>query len=398
MRTVDPTTPEAMADRPRFHGDLRDNSPVAQSADGQYYYVAGYDNVRQVLEDHSHFSKNWGSQLAPMEHLVALNQDPPDFNDFKRLYNSYMSPAGVKRWSADCARIAEEVIDDFEALGSGDLQALFGKPVPAKVTARALGFPEDRVDMYRRWTDSFLDAMIRAPDVQKQVMDEMYAFFDEQFELKRQQLRDAGIETPGREHVGTVIDDSLTSVLLTSQYRGRYLTDEEVRRTIRGFFIGGVDTTGALMLNTLQHLLKRPELWEQVKANPDLVDAAIEETLRIDPPAMGMFRGVVKDVEMAGEVIPKDGRVLFSVLSANRDPNVFKDPDSFRLDRKDGNRHIAFGTGAHFCPGAWTARMEAAIALRIFIRRLPKLRLNGPVEYFPTINFLIVRHFPAAWD
>ncbi|KTR83641.1 hypothetical protein NS277_08540 [Novosphingobium barchaimii] len=371
---------------------------MAQSADGQYYYVAGYDNVRQVLEDHSHFSKNWGSQLAPMEHLVALNQDPPDFNDFKRLYNSYMSPAGVKRWSADCARIAEEVIDDFESLGSGDLQALFGKPVPAKVTARALGFPEDRVDMYRRWTDSFLDAMIRAPDVQKQVMDEMYAFFDEQFELKRQQLRDAGIETPGREHVGTVIDDSLTSVLLTSQYRGRYLTDEEVRRTIRGFFIGGVDTTGALMLNTLQHLLKRPELWEQVKANPDLVDAAIEETLRIDPPAMGMFRGVVKDVEMAGEVIPKDGRVLFSVLSANRDPNVFKDPDSFRLDRKDGNRHIAFGTGAHFCPGAWTARMEAAIALRIFIRRLPKLRLNGPVEYFPTINFLIVRHFPAAWD
>ncbi len=398
MKIVDASTPEAMANRPRFHSALRETSPVARSADGEYYLVAGFENVKAVLENHEHFSKSWGSQLAPMEHLIALNQDPPAFNEFKRLYNAYMSPAGVKRWARDCERIANEVIDGFEGSGSGDLQELFGKPVPAKVTARALGFPEDRVDTYRRWTDTFLDAIIRAPDVQKRVMDEIYAFFDEQFDFKRQQLRDAGIESPNREHVGTVIDDSLTSVLLTATYHGRYLTNEELRRTVRGFFIGGVDTTGALMLNTLQHLLARPHLWEQVKESPDLVENAIEETLRIDPPAIGMFRGATRDVEMAGEVIPQNSRVLFSVLSANRDPDMFEDPDEFRLDRRDGKRHIAFGTGAHFCPGAWTARMEAAIALRIFIRRLPKLRLVGPVEYFPTINFLIVRRFPAAWD
>lgn len=396
MQTVDPNSPEALADRPAFHNALRQHG-VAAAVGGEYFYAAGFDNVKQVLEDAGHFTKEWGSQLAPMERGIALNQDPPGFNSFKRLYNAYMSPAGVKRWAADCTRIANEVIDTFEGLGSGDLQHLFGKPVPAKVAARAIGFPEEPVDLYRRWTDSFLDAMIRDPEEQQRIIAEMYAFFDEQFELKRQKLRDAGIDTPGPEHVGTVLDDSLTSVLMTTPYDGRYLTNDELRRTIRGFFVGGVDTTGALMLNTLANLLQQPDLWEQVKADSDLVDVAIEESLRLQPPAMGMFRGVACPVEMAGETLPEGSRVLFSVLSANRDPKYFKDPDTFRLDRK-GERHIAFGTGPHFCPGAWTARMEAGIALRIFIKRLPKLRLTGPLQFYDAINFWIVRHFPAAWN
>lgn len=396
MQTVNPNSPAALADRPSFHNQLRDYG-VAAAHGGQYYYAAGFDNVKQVLEDTEHFSKEWGSQLAPMEQGIALNQDPPTFNEFKRIYNSYMSPAGVKRWAADCTRIANEVIDSFEHLGSGDLQQLFGKPVPAKVAARAIGFPEEPVEMYRRWTDSFLDAMIRDPEEQQRIIAEMYAFFDEQFELKRQKLRDAGITEPSREHVGTVLDDSLTSVLMTTPYQGRYLSNDELRRTIRGFFVGGVDTTGALMLNTLNSLLEQPELWEQVKADPELVDAAIEESLRLQPPAMGMFRGTPRPVQMSGQTIPEGARVLFSVLSANRDPQYFKDPDSFRLDRK-GERHIAFGLGPHFCPGAWTARLEAGIALRIFIERLPRLRLTAPVQYYDAINFWIVRHFPAAWN
>jgi cytochrome P450 len=397
MKTVDPKAPDALADRAAFHNHLREESPVAISADRRYYCVAGYDNVKRVLEDNSAFTKEWGSQLEPMERGVALNQDPPEFSEFRRIYNSYMSPAGVRRWADDCTRIANHVIDSFIDAGSGDLQPLFGKPVPAMVAARALGFPEDNVDMYRRWTDSFLDAMIRDPQEQLRIIGELYAFFDEQFEAKRQQLRAAGIDEPGREHVGSVLDDSLTSVLMTTRYKGRYLTNDELRRTIRGFFVGGVDTTGALMLNTLHYLLEEPGLWERVRQDPDLIDAAIEETLRMSPPALGMFRGTRCPVDMGGETIPADARVLFSTLSANRDPSRFEDPDSFRLDRSR-NPHLAFGSGSHFCPGAWTARMEAGISLKIFIRRLPRLRLTGPVRFYEAVNFWIVRHFPAAWD
>lgn len=397
MKQVDPNAPQALADRAAFHNRLRDECPVARAVGGRYYYASGFDNVKRVLDDDAVFTKEWGSQLEPMERGVALNQDAPEFGEFRRIYTGYMSPAGVKRWAADCARIVHKAIDGFIDIETGDLQPLFGKPVPAMVAARALGFPEDDVDRYRRWTDAFLDAMIRDPNEQLRIIAEIYAFFDEQFDLKRRQLHDAGVIEPGREHVGTVIDDSLTSVLMTTPYKGRYLTNDELRRTIRGFFIGGVDTTGALMLNTLHHLLSQPGLWEQVRADPALVDVAIEESLRITPPALGMFRGTRCPVEMSGETIPAGERVLFSTLSANRDPARFDDPDRFRMDR-GRNAHLSFGSGTHFCPGAWTARMEASIALKIFIERLPNLRLAGPITYYDAVNFWIVRHFPAAWD
>jgi cytochrome P450 len=242
--------------------------------------------------------------------------------------------------------------------------------------------------------------MVRDPEEQLRIIAEMYAFFDKQFGLKREKLCAAGIDEPAPEHVGTVIDDSLTSVLMTTAYRGRYLNQDELRRTVRGFFIGGVDTTGALMLNTLYRLLEQPELWEQVKADPELIGKAIEESLRFEPPAMGMFRGTTCPVQIEGETMPKDARILFSVSSANRDPEYFEDPDTFRLDRKPGKAgwHIAFGSGAHFCPGAWTARMEAKIALTKLIQRLPKLRLTGAVEYYDAVNFWVVKRFPAAWN
>lgn len=401
MKTIDPSAPEALADKASFYNHMREECPVArvETAEGEHYVITGYDNVKKLLNDYEHYSKAWGSQFAPMEYHVGLNQDPPDFLQYKAIYNAYMSPNGVKRWRGDCLRIAEDLVDKLEPLGSGDLQELFGKPLPARVAAIALGFPEDNVEKYRAWTDGFLNAMIRNPERQMQIIEELYAFFDEQMALVRDKLRAAGIAEPGPEHVGTVIPDSLTSVLMVSKFKGRYLTDEEVRRTVRGFFIGGVDTTGALILNTLHQLLRR-DLWKDVVANPALITPAIDESLRFEPPAIGMFRGATTDIRIGDNVIPAGARVLYSLYGANRDPAQFDDPDSFRLDRKmtsDGY-HISFGQGAHFCPGAWTARLEAKTAIEVLARRVPKLRLTGKVTYFDVINFTVVKTFPAAWD
>ena len=401
MKVVDPTTPEALADRPAFYNWMRENCPVArvENQGGDHFLVSGYDAVKQVLTDNEHFTKEWGSQLAPMERGIALNQDSPDFSAFKAMYNGYMSPNGVKRWRADAQRIANELVDRLDPMGSGDLQDLFGKPLPARVAAVALGFPEDPVDKYRKWTDSFLSAMIQDPAEQQRIIAEIYAFFDEQFDRMRGLLKAAGVTEPAPEHVGTVLPDCLTAVLMTSKFQDRYLTNDELRRTIRGFFIGGVDTTGALILNVLHELLKQG-LWDKIVADPSLIPAAIEESLRYEPPTIGMFRGVKCPVSMAGETLPEGSRVLFSLYGANRDPSRFDDPDTFRLDRKMSSEgfHISFGSGDHFCPGAWTARMEAVSAIEILAKRLPKLRLTGPVTYFDVVNFYVVRTFPAAWD
>ncbi|MBW8910937.1 MAG: cytochrome P450, partial [Sphingomonas sp.] len=357
--------------------------------------------VRALLDDHETYSKADGNQFAPMEPHYALNQDPPAFNSFRAIYNAYMSPRGVRRWAADCVRLANDLTDQLLPLGSGDLVPLFGKPLPAMVTALALGLPTTEVEQYRAWTDAFLSTMIKDPDEQSRVIGAMYACFDNEFARRRDALARAGITRPERSHVGTVLEDNLISVLMTSKVDGRYLTDDEMRRTVRGFFIGGVDTTGALILNTLWRLLEKQELWEAVRNQPSLIEAAIEESLRFDPPAFGMFRGTTRDVSIGGETIPAGARVLYSTASANRDPAWFNAPDEFRLDRKrhaNGMFNISFGGGAHFCPGAWTARMEAKIALEVLVRRLPKLRQTGSVEHYDISNFWVVRSFPAAWD
>lgn len=402
MKVVDMKSPDAIRDRANFYNTLRSECPVAkvEGAEQEHYLLLGYDNVRTLLNDHERFSKHWGNQMVRMENGIALNQDPPHFNAFRALYTSYMSPRGVKRWAADCSRIANDLVDKMIPLGSGDLQQLIGKPLPARVAAIALGFPEERVDDYRRWTDMFLTSMIEDPAEQQRVIDEMYVFFAAEIEKCRQILRDGGITDPAPEHVGTVLPDTLTSVLLTHKYQGEYLTDAMLQRTIRGFFVGAVDTTGALVLNLLYRLLEMPELMEQVRETPKLLDAAIEESLRFDPPAIGMFRETTQACPISGETIPAHSRVLYSTFSSNRDPAVYKDPDTFRLDRPPSETPtpLSFGGGAHFCPGAWTARMEAKIALEVIIQRLPKLRLTGKVEHFDAINFFVVRSFPAAWD
>ncbi|MDO7834409.1 cytochrome P450 [Sphingobium sp. HBC34] len=401
MKIVNPDTAEALADRAAFHNALRDGGHVARVEPAGYYLVGGFRQVRALLEDHATFSKAEGNQFVPTEPHYALNQDPPAFNAFRAIYNAYMSPKGVKRWSSDCGRIANELVDTLLPLGSGDLLPLFGKPLPARVTALALGLPADQIDQYRAWTDAFLSTMIADPAEQARIIGAMYACFDMEFARRRAALAQAGIDTPDPSHVGTILDDNLISVLMTSTIDGRPLTDDEMRRTVRGFFIGGVDTTGALILNTLWRLLERPMLWEQVQSDHSLITAAIEESLRFDPPAFGMFRGVTHDVDIDGNMIPKGSRVLYSTLSANRDPALFDAPDEFRLDRKPvaaGMKNISFGGGAHFCPGAWTARMEARIALEVLIKRLPRLRLTGQVQHYDISNFWVVRHFPAAWD
>ena len=402
MEVIDLRSPEALRDRGAFYNRLRSQCPVAkvEAAAEPHYVLMGYDNVRQLLVDHETFSKHWGNQMVRMEEGIALNQDPPEFNSFRSLYTNYMSPSGVKRWAKDCSRIARELVDAMIPLGSGDLQHLIGKPLPARVAAVVLGFPEDRVEDYRRWTDTFLSSMIEDPDEQVRVIAEMYDFFSEQLTKHRGLLVAADITEPTLEHVGSVLPDTLTSMLLVQKFNGEYLSDPMIQRTLRGFFLGGVDTTGAVVLNVLHRLLEVPSRFQQVREDPRLLTAAIDESLRIDPPALGMFRETTSSLQIGGVEIPAHSRVLYSTISANRDPAVFEDPDTFRLDRRSSQtpQHLAFGGGAHFCPGAWIGRMEAKIALEIIIEMLPKLRLTGKVEHFDIANFFVVRSFPAAWD
>jgi cytochrome P450 len=168
--------------------------------------------------------------------------------------------------------------------------------------------------------------------------------------------------------------DDVISQIVGQQDGGLGFSDREVFQFVSLLLVAGNETTTNLIGNTVHALLRHPEAAERVAADPSLVPAAIEETLRWDAPIQLVFRTVKEDVEVAGTRIPKGAIVAPLIGSANRDERRFPDPDRFDLDR-DPQGLLSFGFGKHFCLGASLARLEARLALEALAPRLPELRL-----------------------
>ena len=173
-------------------------------------------------------------------------------------------------------------------------------------------------------------------------------------------------------------DDLITRFVVAEQ-DGQSLDDEDILRVVTQLLVGGNETTTSLITNCVWRLLQDRSLWERVVADPNLVNAAIEESLRFDPPVLGLYRTTTHDVELHGKRIPENAKVMLHYAAANRDPEAFDDPDVFSLDRPQ-RRHLAFGLGVHFCLGSELARLEGRTALSTLIRRFPKLSLEDDGE------------------
>jgi cytochrome P450 len=171
-------------------------------------------------------------------------------------------------------------------------------------------------------------------------------------------------------------DDFLTE-LSRATLDGNPLGPLEIGQIMNSFLIAGHGTSVAAMASLLYEVLSRPEVVARLKANPDLIPSAVEETLRLHTPFFGLYKRATRDVELGGTDIPKDSYIQACWAAANRDPKVYDHPSEFDLDRKFGrkNRHLTFGFGIHACPGAPTARMELRVALEEILRRLPDIKL-----------------------
>jgi cytochrome P450 len=216
----------------------------------------------------------------------------------------------------------------------------------------------------------------------------------------RRDLLDAGAAVEGNDPPGDgrVPDDLLTS-LLVARNEGRPFTDEELLPLLLLLLVGGNETSTSLIASLTYRLLSLGE-WERVAREPALLDVAIEESLRYDPPVLGLFRTARGDQEVDGVAIPDGSKVDGLYAAANRDPAEFDDPETFRLDRSlaDVQKHLSFGVGIWFCPGAPLARLEAATSVRILAERLPDLRIDGEPQLEGRLVTWGVRSLPLAWS
>jgi cytochrome P450 len=397
----DPLGAGTLADPFPAYAELRARCPVHHHAGftPPFFTLSRYDDVREALVDHATWSIRYG-QSPQYTRPAGLVNDPPEHTAFRHLFSRAFTPRVVSRIEASIGALAEELVDDLVDRRQGDLHDLYACPLPTIVIAGLLGIPPQDLTLFKQMSND-LTATYNAPDPTQSAAPR--AAFDRYFAAilddRRARVAATGASAPAAAHIGTVLPDDLITSFLVAEVDGRRLTNHELQWMLLLLLLGGNETSTALLTNVLWRLLERPSRWTAVVGDPSLVDVAVEESLRHDPPVLGLFRTPTRDVTRHGVTIPEKAKVMVCFASANHDATVFAEPEEFRLDRsaEELKRHMTFGFGAHFCPGAALARLEARVTLRMFARRLPNLQLAGPPERIVAFNLWGRRTLPATW-
>jgi cytochrome P450 len=399
----DPLSPEALADPFPAYARLRAECPV-HHFDGftpPFFTLSRHADVLAGLRDWELWSMRYGDNpqyLSP----AGLFNDPPAHTGFRRLFNRGFTPRTVGRLEAEIEVLANDLIDAMIDRGAGDFHDLYAARLPIFIIARLLGVPTTDFALFKEMCDDLVATYNRPdPHVSGPPRARLDAYFQAHIEARRRALADAGVREPRTEHLGTVIPDDLVSGFVIAEYDGHRLADRDLHLILVLLLLGGLETSTALLTNMVWRLLEEPSRWRAVQADPALVAVAVEESLRFDPPVLGLFRTPTRDVELHGVAIPRKAKVMLCFASANRDErNDLEWPAEFRLDRdlEEVRQHLSFGFGVHYCPGAALARLEAVVTLRLLLERTPDLRLAGPPERIVPFILWGRRTLPVAWS
>jgi cytochrome P450 len=366
------------ADPHRAYARLRRQGPVHQVTTPnrqQVWLVVGHAEARAALAD-PRLSKDVRvaekvyarrtDPAAPSRDFAAslsahmLNTDPPEHTRLRGLVGRAFTPRTVEALRPRIAEITDALIDDLSARLAGndtvDLLDALAVPLPTAVICELLGVPEPARDILR---DAITDLLsIGDPSVIDRASHTLAGLLAENLAAKR-------------AHPG---DDLLTALVAAHDEEDR-LTGPELVSMAMLLLVAGHETTVNVIANSALALLQHPDQRERLRAEPDLLPAAVEELLRFDGPTSTVtFRFTTGPVAFGGVEIPAEHPVVISPLAANRDPARFADPDELRLDR-DTAGSIAFGHGVHHCLGAALARAEACAVLPALAERLADLRL-----------------------
>lgn len=368
---------------------LRVTDPVHWVERDRAWLVTRHDDVIAGLHD-PRFSSNrvvtMSEQAAnPMQGPTNLLsdwmvfKDPPDHTRLRRLVQKAFSPGVVRTLEPTVQLLVEEQLDrlaDAEppgGYGHGvvDVQQTFASVLPAVVVAHMLGVPESDRLQFKTWSEELAPMVFFAPGVADRrergarALGELGAYFGELMHARR-----------------VAPTDDLMTALVEVHDEGMSLTTDELLATCTLLLFAGHETTTALITNGLAALLEAPDQRDLLMADPTLIGSAVEELLRFDGPAKVELRRAVEPVELRGRMIEPGERMFFATAAANRDPEVFTQPDHLDITRTL-NQHVGFGFGIHFCLGASLARLEAAIALRSMFERFPDMQLVTSPSLLP---------------
>lgn len=358
---------------------VRETTPVYWSDLLGSWMLTRYADIKAALTDPrlssaktrevqtAQLSADLRRQLAPVDDLLGrwvLFQDTPAHRRVRLALHTSLSPRVIEQLRPRIQSIADGLIDAARGRGEMDLVGDFAFRLPAMVISELLGAPGAEYERFPDWVHTLelyfvIGSLGNAEIVAalREAVDQMADYVRKIVEDHRRQPR-----------------DDLIGNLLAFEHEGERLSEVEILSQCMLLVHGGYESTMNTISSGMLHILSNPDQRRLLSQNPDLAGAAVEETLRYDPPFQFVVRGAATDLVIGGQPIAAGQQVICVLGAANRDPAQFDDPERFSIQRYP-NPHLAFAYGPHFCVGASLARLEAQIAFNTLLRRLDDLQL-----------------------
>jgi cholest-4-en-3-one 26-monooxygenase len=369
---------------------MRANDPVYYDEKNNLWAISKHRDVKNVEKDPETFANGGGSRPEVGPVSMMIDMDAPEHIKRRRLVSEGFTPRRVRDMEDNIRKICDSLIDDVAEKGSCDLVADLAAPLPLIVIGNMLGVkPEDRADLLR-WSDDLLVAQGSDDPAKLEAM--MAAFAEYTTYI-------LGVIEERRE---TGQDDDLIGVLVNAEIEGERLDESSLIHESLLILIGGDETTRHVISGGTEQLILHPEYYAALGSDSSLMPRAVEEMLRWVTPIKNMARTVTRDVEIRGKKIPEGVKLILLYPSANRDEEVFENPNVFDIYRNP-NDHVAFGFGAHFCLGNQLARMEMRMMFEQLTKRLPDLSLATdeplplrPASFVSGIETMPVKFTPTT--
>jgi cytochrome P450 len=306
---------------------------------------------------------------------------------WKTLHDPFL-PRAVATLEPQLRQLAEGLADVLATKRTANLYKEYALPLPVTSFCLLMGIDIDARDQFSHWADEMVLGMTY-PDRGVDARRGINTFARNEI----QQRRDAHAR-------GDALPDGFLSYLAIAAYiDDAPMNIAEAANSVSQLLIAGHETSTSLITNLVWRLLEDRTRWQRLQREPELLPNAVEESLRFDPPVLGLCRTNNAATNIGGVDLPEDSKVMILYASACRDPELFDEPDTFRIDRPllETKRHLAFSWGIHHCLGAHLARLTARVALDVLVTRFPDMRLNGPTERIAAPFLWGRKQLPVCW-
>ncbi len=401
MLAFNPRDPAFIANPYPFYRQLRAAMPVWTDPTGRTF-LTKYEDVSLMVRDRrmgrnfknpDTLIRRFGPTALDEPAVVELSkmmlmQDPPDHTRLRGLVAKVFTARKMEDMRAGIQTITDRLLDKVQAKGEMDAVRDLAFPLPVLVICELLGIPEEDRDHFVNGTASggaLLNPVVPTReelDRANQSSKTSALYFERLFALRRKEPR-----------------DDLLSLLVQAEEAGDRLTSEELRANVTLLFGAGHETTVNLIGNGLWSLHRNPSQWAAIRDDPSLIPNAIEEILRYESPVQIVGREAAEPIEFSGTTVQPGTPMVALLGAANRDPDVFPDPDRMDVTR-ERLKPLSFGGGIHFCLGAQLARIEAEVVFRTLLRRMPDLTLpnvDAP-KWRESFTLRGLTTLPATWS